>query len=311
MAGSLVSVIIPTYNNAKLIPYTLESILGQSYSPLEIIVVNDGSTDETAEVVQGYISRAAVRLHTQPNQGDISARNKGIELARGEYIAFIDSDDLWNREHVRLLVEEIERSPETGMAFDNVIYFAGPEASERQGEVAAADGGEKIMVDPPRAKRMAAAPVSLQEIYTDNLITTSAFMVRKEVFARVGVFDKEIYLMNDLHLFYRIGAYYTMRFVDYVGVRKRIHPKSLSMVNSHYEYGVYCLENIRERYPEVYQRIGRRVFNQKLGSKYYRLGRHYERRGDREKAKDMYRKALLTRRLNLRYYWEYARASWS
>lgn len=311
MAGSLVSVIIPTYNNARLIPYTLDSILGQSYSPLEIIVVNDGSTDETAEVVQEYVSRGAVRLHTQPNQGDIAARNKGIELAWGDHIAFIDSDDLWNREHVRLLVEEIERSPETGMAFDNVIYFAGSEASERQGEVAAADGGEKIMVDPRRAKRMAAAPVALQEIYTDNLITTSAFMVRKEVFARVGVFDKEIYLMNDLHLFYRIGAYYAMRFVDYVGVRKRIHPKSLSMVNSHYEYGVYCLENIRERYPEVYQRIGRRVFNQKLGSKYYRLGRHYERHGDREKAKDMYRKALLTRRLNLRYYWEYARASWS
>ncbi len=304
MAGSLVSVIIPTYNNAKLIPYTLESILGQSYSPLEIIVVNDGSTDETAEVVQRYAPRGAVRLHTQPNQGDIAARNKGIELARGDYIAFIDSDDLWNREHVRLLVEEIERSPETGMAFDNVIYFTASDA-------AAPDREEKIMVDPPRAKRMAAGPVALQEIYTDNLITTSAFMVRKQVFARVGVFDKDIYLMNDLHLFYRIGAYYTMRFVDYMGVRKRIHPKSLSMVNSHYEYGVYCLENIRERYPEVYQRIGRRVFNQKLGSKYYRLGRHYERHGDREKAKDMYKKALLTRRLNLRYYWEYARASWS
>ena len=153
MAGSLISVIIPTYNNARLIPYTLDSILGQSYSPLEIIVVNDGSTDETAEVVQGYVSHGRVRLHTQPNQGDIAARNKGIELALGEYIAFIDSDDLWNREHVRLLVEEIERSPETGMAFDNVIYFAGSDASERQGEVATADGGEKIMVEAKQPSR--------------------------------------------------------------------------------------------------------------------------------------------------------------
>ena len=308
MATPLVSVIVPTYNNAKIISYTIESILGQSYSPLEILVINDGSTDETMEVMKKFSGHASMVVHTQSNQGDIAARNKGIELSHGDYVAFCDSDDIWNRDHVRFLVEQVAGSPEVGMAFDNVIYFIDSEKPEDRGGPILTDD-DKLLIDAERAKKLAAAPVALREMYTDNLITTSAFMVPKGVFARVGVFDKDIYLMNDLHLFYRIGAYYAVRFVDYVGVKKRIHPKSLSMINSHYEYGVYCLENIRERYPEVYQCIGKRIFNKKLGRKYFRLGLHYERCGDLQKAKEMYKKALLTRILNLRYYWEYARAS--
>jgi len=308
MKRPLVSVIVPTYNNAKLIPDTLESIFGQSYSPVEIIVVNDGSTDETAEVVERFTSRGTLRIYTQKNQGDIAARNKGIELSEGDYIAFCDSDDIWNRDHVRLLVDQLERCPEAGMVFDNVAYFVHPGEEENK-EASPAGGEERLLVEAARAKTIAATPVSLQDLYTDNLITTSAFMVPKRVFARVGVFDRDIYLMNDLHFFYRIAAYYAVRFVDYVGVRKRVHPASLSMVNTHHEYGVNCLENIRERYPEVYRRIGKRIFNKKLGRKYFRLGLHYEKYGDVKKAKDMYKKALLTRRWSFRYYWEYIRAS--
>ena len=309
MAMPLVSVIVPTYNNAKLISDTLESILGQSYSPLEVLVINDGSTDQTPEVVKRFSGHECLRIYTQSNQGDIAARNKGIELSHGNYIAFCDSDDIWNRDHVKLLVERLEQSPEAGMAFDNVLYFDHSERLEESGGAAIATDEQRLMISTGRARTFAAAPISLQDMYADNLITTSAFMVPRGVFARVGVFDKDIYLMNDLHLFYRIGAYYTVRFVDYVGVRKRVHPKSLSMVNSHHEYGVNCLENIRHRYPEVYRRIGKRIFNKKLGRKYLRLGLHYEKYGDVKKAKDMYKKALLTRKWDLRYYWEYIRAS--
>jgi hypothetical protein len=97
--------------------------------------------------------------------------------------------------------------------------------------------------------------------------------------------------------------------VDYVGVRRRIHPLNNTSVNPHYEFGVKELETIRDRYPEVYSRIGKKVFNKKLGRKYYRLAHYYERNKEPGKARDMYKKSMVLRKWSFRYYWEYFRMS--
>ena len=88
-------------------------------------------------------------------------------------------------------------------------------------------------------------------------------------------------------------------------MRKRIHPLNNTAVNPHYQFGVTELEDIRDCYPEVYHRIGKNVFNKKLGRKYFRLGLYYEGLGDLAKAREAYRKAMLLRKLSLRYGWEY------
>jgi glycosyltransferase involved in cell wall biosynthesis len=106
----LVSVIIPTFNRAGYVIEAIESVLAQSYSPVEIIVVDDGSTDDTA----GAISRlgAAVRYVWQPNQGVSVARNVGITLAQGDLLAFLDSDDLWEPEKLTWQVVALMANPE-------------------------------------------------------------------------------------------------------------------------------------------------------------------------------------------------------
>ena len=88
-----ISVIIPTYNYARFLAEAIDSALGQSYAPLEIIVVDDGSTDATSEVLAAYGDR--IRVLRQKNQGVAMARNAGIAAARGDYLAFLDSDDAW------------------------------------------------------------------------------------------------------------------------------------------------------------------------------------------------------------------------
>ncbi len=88
-----VSVIIPTFNCAVYLPQAIESVLGQTWQDFELIVVDDGSTDDTCQVLAPYQNRL-VYLY-QENQGESSARNKGIQVAQGEYLAFLDSDDLW------------------------------------------------------------------------------------------------------------------------------------------------------------------------------------------------------------------------
>src|SRR5271156_2034659 len=94
MSRPAVSVIIPTYNYGRFVTEAVDSVLAQSYTDHEVIVVDDGSVDDTPERMQPYAER--VRYLRQPNQGPSAARNNGIEAARGEYVAFLDADDLWH-----------------------------------------------------------------------------------------------------------------------------------------------------------------------------------------------------------------------
>ncbi|HEY0674222.1 MAG TPA: glycosyltransferase family 2 protein [Longimicrobiales bacterium] len=114
----LVSVIIPTYNRAHMIGQTIESVLAQTYEPIEIIVIDDGSTDNTSDVVARY--GGAVRYLKQSNAGVAAARNTAFGIARGEYIALIDSDDRWQPWKTELQVAFMKRWPQAGMVWTDM-----------------------------------------------------------------------------------------------------------------------------------------------------------------------------------------------
>lgn len=107
----MISVVIPLYNKAQHIAETLSSVLAQSVNPREIIVIDDGSTDGGEHVVRQF-ETAGVRLITQTNQGVSAARNRGLEEAAGDYVAFIDADDLWLPDHLLVLSELVEKWPQ-------------------------------------------------------------------------------------------------------------------------------------------------------------------------------------------------------
>ena len=125
----LVSVVVPTYNYGRYVGETIQSILGQSYPNLQIIVINDGSTDDTLDVLQSFTEDGRLIVHTQPNQGCTNATNNGFKLAQGNYFAVWGSDDVWNRHHIRLLVDGLQRHTGAGLAFDNAEYFYNDSAS--------------------------------------------------------------------------------------------------------------------------------------------------------------------------------------
>ena len=104
-----VSVIIPVYNGAKFIKDAIESVLAQTYKDYEIIVVNDGSTDNTEEVLRPYIEKGLIRYFYQENQGSANARNKAIAEAKGEYIAWLDQDDVWLPHRLEKTVKVMEK----------------------------------------------------------------------------------------------------------------------------------------------------------------------------------------------------------
>ncbi len=118
----LISAIIPVYNRKRYIAEAIDSVLAQTYSPIEIIVVDDGSTDKSAAIVKEY-QNSSIRYTFQSNQGIGAARNKGIDMAQGAYYAFLDSDDLWIPDKISLQMKAFENDPDLDMVFGHVVQF--------------------------------------------------------------------------------------------------------------------------------------------------------------------------------------------
>lgn len=184
----LVSAVVATYNRADLVAQTLDSILAQSYSDLEVIVVDDGSTDGTGEMIrERYGDR--VRYVHQDNAGPSAARNWGIEQARGEYIAFLDDDDLWLPTKIEEQVAALERAP------DCVVCYA---RCEVLGDDGAGTGEVFAVSDEGRSGDV----FSLVLRRTAMLLPT--VMVRRATLHEVGLFDPALIIGEDTDLFLRL-----------------------------------------------------------------------------------------------------------
>ena len=120
-----ISVIIPVYNCDRYLGEAIESVLKQTYQPSEIIIIDDGSTDKSAEVAKSFGD--LIKYELQENGGAATARNRGTELATGDYFAFLDADDLWTENKLKLQIEAFNKNPQLDMVFGYVEQFHSPE----------------------------------------------------------------------------------------------------------------------------------------------------------------------------------------
>lgn len=187
---SKVSVIIPAYNREKFIARAIQSVLAQIYGDYEIIVVDDGSTDNTANIVKQFGGK--VKYILQPNGGSASARNRGIKESQGEYIAFLDSDDFWVPEKLNEQVKVLDNNPNVG-----IVYAKMPIVNEK---------GEQVGMKPsqPSGKNFK----ELLEIWGD--IPTSTVLTRRECFDKAGFFDTSLKTMQDIDMWLRIARLYDL-----------------------------------------------------------------------------------------------------
>jgi len=192
--NSLVSVIIPTYNCANFITKTLESIINQSYSNIEILIVDDGSNDATPDIVNNVIkSDNRVRYLWKQNGGQASARNMGIEHSGGDFIAFCDSDDYWEPNKLSL------QMPLFNNHLIGVCYS--------DAEIFNSDTGDVIPFD--RGKYLALRRGNiLGHLLSTNFIVHSSIVIRKSCFNVVGVFDETIKMGDDWDMLLRLATRY-------------------------------------------------------------------------------------------------------
>ncbi len=161
----LVSVVIPAHNSRRYIVPALDSILSQKHRPLEILVVDDGSTDSTAEIVREFAGE--VRLIEQEQSGHPAARNTGIRAAAGEFLAFLDHDDIWSPDKLERQLASFERNPSLDLVFGHIQNFFTPEMA-------------------PEERRRVAVP--LQPVPG---LLQGAMLARRRSFDRVGLFFEE------------------------------------------------------------------------------------------------------------------------
>lgn len=217
----LVSVVIPAFNCAQFIGSAIDSALAQDYPHLEMIVIDDGSTDDTRGVVETYGDR--VRLLAQPNRGCAAARNLGVAKAQGEYIAFLDADDAWWHGKIRYQLQGLQQSG-LEMAYSRFIVWH-PEAD---GMYPAPESVFAIADHPALSDCALVTGDTYPELLLDCIVWTSTVLLRKAALLQAGPFDESLALGEDYDLWLRLSQTLPMLGQAQPTALYRQHPQSIT-----------------------------------------------------------------------------------
>jgi glycosyltransferase involved in cell wall biosynthesis len=231
----LVSIIIPTYNMAEYISQTLESIIKQSYSNWECLIIDDGSTDRTAEVVTSFQKKYKnFFYYKQKNQGVNTARNLGITKSKGRLIQFLDADDLLQEKKIECQVKILSAHPSIDIVYTRVQFF-----TESEGNVKIAQNIHK--------PRSSGRGLDILKVITANNITAiHSPLARKEVFDQVGLFDESLTHMEDWEFWWRCALAdlsFAYHYSENAAALYRKRPESASTDSFQMIYGEGVLRN--------------------------------------------------------------------
>ena len=208
--AELVSVVIATYNMGHYLTQAVESVLSQSYPHIEIQIVDDGSTDNTAELARRWAGDGRVRVHTQSNAGQARAKNKGVELSRGHFVAFLDADDVWLPGKLERQLSLFQGRPEIGVVYSDYECMDGEGRPLPKGAT-------------PMRRGWVSGPLLIE-----NFVCYSAGVVRRQSLERDGAFDESLGMGIDYDLWLRLSARYQFDFVPAATVRYRIWAGQMS-----------------------------------------------------------------------------------
>lgn len=209
----LVSVVIPTYNRARYLAEAVESVLAQSYPHVEVIIIDDGSTDDTSAVAARYASK--VRYVWQPNSERGAARNRGLRLARGEFVAFLDSDDVWMPDKLARDLQLFQRRPEIGLVYSDIRLMDAQ--------------GRRLQ----RIRRPGCHGWVTGHLLRENFLSIGAHLARTQAFRDAGGFreERELAGSEDWEAWVRLSTRVQFGYVASPTTHVRVHPDN-SMSNA-------------------------------------------------------------------------------
>lgn len=231
-AGPLVSIVTASYNAARYLPISVRSALAQTYSPIELHVIDDGSTDDTQRVLEEFRHDSRVTIHVRANGGQASAKNLGIRASRGELVAFLDADDCWNPDKLEREVPLLLANSRAGVIYSDVSCMN--------------EDGDPIPA-PPRQYYDGAITAPL---FVDNFVNFNTVVVKRECFERMGVFDESLSMGIDWDLWLRISTEYQFIYLNERTMSYRIWPGQMSKhSDKRFECTLRIMRRFLERYP--------------------------------------------------------------
>lgn len=285
--GVRFSVIVPAYNAERFIDKALASVFSQDYPPHEIIVINDGSKDGTEEILRGYGDR--IRFKTVPNGGVSAARNVGIRMATGDYLAFLDADDIWFKPKLRVNAELIDRYPMVGCIFSDYVErvaFYGNRLKLRSEMVGHQD---RIAHDRP-------LPFHALKLFLfyDYGSTPSAVVAKKKLVESAGYFDEKRRLVEDLEFYLRMALESQMIVSSRNLLYKFNHPQNLSANNMRMlEARIQAFEDFHAAHRDFIRDHGfEHGIRRSVARVLYMMGDLSYEDGQRKKAFDCYLRAF-------------------
>lgn len=200
-----VSIILPTYNRGNIIPKAIVSVLRQSYTNFELLIIDDGSTDQTEQVVESYNDKRICYYRMQENGGQSKARNCGMQMAKYDYVAFEDSDDLWRPEKLEAQMNAImNAASDVGMVYHKFRYDLG-------------EGRSMTLPDHKIPLENKSGDIYRQLLW-DNLVGMPTVLIKKECVEAVGGMDESLHCLEDYDFALRIAKKYKAIFLDEIYV---------------------------------------------------------------------------------------------
>ena len=260
----VISVITPTYNRARFLPAAVASVLSQTFGDFELIIVDDGSEDNTPDVLKPFLADRRVRYVYQENQGQSHARNLALKQATGDFIAFLDSDDVWAR-------DKLEKQLAVFRANSEVDIVHGDEATiNEQGSV----------VSLQNMRRYSGRITRYQ--LADNSVSITTALVRRRCFDEMGGFDTSVGVADDYELWLRFSARYCYQYEPGIVASYRVMADQISSdKRRRYAANERIIQQFLARYGEVLS-PGERRWG--LARFYCRKARYFASAGERGKA---------------------------
>ncbi len=278
-----VSVIIPAYNADKFLPEAIESVLNQTYQSYELIVVNDGSTDKTEEILLTFKDR--VLCKHQKNRGPSAARNAGIEIAQGKYISFLDADDLWTPDKLEVQVAFLEIHPDIAfVCADHLDFNASEVVLHSFLEDKKKTFGESLVTEIPIQD-------AFGKLIRENFVSTPTVMVRKSCLEKTGLFDESLWSVEDRDLWFRIAAKFHLACLPKILCKRRIHHDNISRQSMLALQGrITVLERNCRAFPHL---VAPEIWDMELANHYCQLGYLFLENHERVRALQAGLKSLI------------------
>lgn len=233
-AQPLISVIIPCYNGEKFIRDAVESVFSQSYENLELIIVDDGSTDKSKDIIKQYTGDKRIKLiENECNKGIPKTKNIGLSAAKGEYVAFLDQDDVWMRTKLESQLRVFEQEDEVSVVCTGMI-LTDKNMKGREIFKGFDDSDQEEL---------------LKNLYLNPINSSSLMLIRRECISKMGIFDENLIGWDDYELLMRLATKFRVKYVRKTLVKKRVHSKSTHLSSAVFNEGRKVFKHVLRLHP--------------------------------------------------------------